>query len=164
MKSKMTRNLAGILLVVGMLSVFSVIILAEEFNFAGTWRGEYNPAAGAPAPPAGAAPAPSGGRGGGFGGGAGGGGPQQVTLRVKVNKEGKASGNFSMKPSGGNMTTDDVREGHVEGNKLTFKTGASGQQIYDNVAVMIGADLAVTRTPAGGRGGRPMEFTLKHDM
>ena len=161
MKSKMTRNLAGILLVIGMLSVFSVIILAEEFNFAGTWRGEYNPAAGMPAPPAGAPVGAMGGRGGQ--GGQGGGGPQQVTLRVKVNKEGKASGNFSMKPSGGNMTTDDVREGRVEGNKLTFKTGASGQSIYDNEAVMIGADLQVTRTPAGGRGGRSMIFMLKHD-
>jgi len=162
MKSKMTRNMAGILFVLGILSVFSVIILAEEYNFAGTWRGEYNPAAGAPAPPAGAPPAPSGGRGGFGGGGFGGGGPQQITLRVKVNKEGKASGNFSIK-SGGNTTTDDVRDGHVEGNKLTFKTGASGQTIYENEAVMIGADLSVTRTASGGRGGRPMVFTLKHD-
>jgi len=156
MKTKMTRSLTGILFVLGVLSVFSAIILAEEYKFAGTWRGEYNPTAGMPAPPAGAAPAPTGGRGGGFGGG----GPQQITLRVKVNKEGKASGNFSIK-TGGNTTTDDVREGRVEGNKLTFKTGLSPSPIYDNDAVMIGEDLTVTRTAAGGRGGRPMVFTLK---
>jgi hypothetical protein len=153
MKTKMTRSLAGILFVLGMLSIYSAIILAEEYNFAGTWRGTYS-AAGAGAPPT--AGAPPAGRGGP--GGAAATGPQKVTLRVKVNKT-KATGNFTV----GSAATDDIREGKIEGNKLTFKTGNAPAQIYDNDAVMIGEELTVTRTPSGGRGGRPQVMTLKRD-
>ena len=63
-------------------------------------------------------------RGGGGGGLAVGGfpssGPQKITLRVKVNKEkDKATGNFTM----GSSSPEDIREGKIAGNKLTFKTG-----------------------------------------
>src|SRR5678816_1070417 len=140
MKTKMTRNLAGILVAVGVICTLSVVLLAQEYNFAGTWRAEIKP----PAAPAGGAPggAPGGGRGGpgggGFGGAGGGGGVQKITLRVKVNKE-KASGNFTV----GSSATEDIREGHIEGNKLIFKTGTPPAQIYDNEAVLIGEELSL---------------------
>jgi hypothetical protein len=126
-------------------------LLAEEYKFAGTWKGEYNPLAGVTPPAAGAAPAPA--PRGGFGGPTG---PQKITLRVKVKKD-KATGNFTI----GTGTTDDIHEGKIEGNKLHFKTGLPPGTIYDNDAVMIGQELTVTRTAAGGRGGRPQVFTLK---
>ena len=99
--------------------------------------------------------------GGGFGGGGGfpSSGPQKITLRVKVNKEGdKASGNFTM----GSATPEDIREGKIAGNKMTFKTGLAPSTIYDYDAVLIGEDLNITRTAEGGRGGRPQSFTLKN--
>jgi hypothetical protein len=78
-------------------------------------------------------------------------------MRVKVNKEGdKATGNFTM----GSSNPEDIREGKIAGNKLTFKTGTPPAAIYDYDAVLIGGDLNVTRTAAGGRGGRPQTFTL----
>jgi len=188
MKTKMTRQLAGILFAAAMICILSAVLFAEEYKFAGTWRGESKPAAapaargqagsgggapadsgggapggggGAPAGGGGGAPGGGGGRGGGggggFGGAGGGGGVQKITLRVKV-KNDKASGNFSV----GN-TTDDVKEGHIEGNKLTFKTGTSPAPIYDNVAVLNGEELKITRTASGGRGGRPAEYVLKRD-
>src|SRR6185295_12538178 len=147
----------------------SALAIAADYNFAGTWKGEYNPAAtpaaGAGGTPA-ATPAPTGqsGRPGGGGGGFGGGGfgassgPQKITLRVKVNKEkDKATGNFTM----GSATTEDIREGRIAGNKLTFKTGKPPVTIYDYDAVLIGEELSVTRTAADGRGGKPQSFTLK---
>jgi hypothetical protein len=79
-------------------------------------------------------------------------------LRVKVNKEGdKASGNFTM----GSSSPEDIREGKIAGNKMTFKTGQPPAAIYDYDAVLIGEDLNITRTAEGGRGGRPQTFTLK---
>ena len=98
--------------------------------------------------------------GGGFGGGGGfpSSGPQKITMRVKVNKEGdKATGNFTM----GSAQPEDIREGKISGNKMTFKTGTPPAAIYDYDAVLIGEDLNVTRTAEGGRGGRPQTFTLK---
>ena len=85
-------------------------------------------------------------------------GPQKITMRVKVNKEGdKATGNFTM----GSSMTEDIREGKISGNKMTFKTGVPPAAIYSYDAVLIGEDLTVTRTMEGGRGGRPESFTLK---
>ena len=98
--------------------------------------------------------------GGGFGGGGSvpSSGPQKITMRVKVSKEGdKATGNFTM----GSASPEDIREGKIAGNKLTFKTGTPPAAIYDYDAVLIGEDLNVTRTAEGGRGGRPQSFTLK---
>jgi hypothetical protein len=166
MKSTRVRHLAIILLTVATVSLVSVLLYAAEYNFAGTWKGEYKPAP--PAPPAaktqfaqgrgGGGGAPGG---GGFGGGApagfGGGGPQKITLRVKVNKD-HASGNFTM----GSSNPEDLREAKIEGNKLTFKTGTPPAAIYVNEAVINGAGdtLSVTRTAEGKGGGKPITFDL----
>jgi hypothetical protein len=179
MNTRLRRNLAGIVFIVGAIGMVSAIAAAADYNFAGTWKGTYSAAAPTPGTPdAGAAPAAAppaasdgasagggrsrggGGAGGGFGGASGSPstGPQKITLRVKVNKEkDKATGNFTMGSSG----TEDIREGKIAGNKLTFKTGLAPAAIYDYDAVLIGDDLAVTRTAEGGRGGRPQMFTLK---
>jgi hypothetical protein len=187
MNTRLKQNLAGILFVVGSIGVVSAIAVAADYEFAGTWKGTYTAAAPTPGTPAtgatpataaptgGATPAPSDGaaggggrsRGGGGGGGAGGfggaasfpsSGPQKITLRVKVNKEkDKATGNFTM----GSSAPEDIREGKIAGNKLTFKTGLAPAAIYDYDAVLIGEDLNVTRTAEGGRGGKPQTFTLK---
>lgn len=185
MNTRLKQNLAGILFIVGGIGVASAITLAADYNFAGTWKGTYSAAAPTPGTPAAGAapaatapaasptPAPSdgaaagGGRtrnsggGGGAVGGAGGfpsSGPQKITLRVKVNKEkDKATGNFTI----GESSPEDIREGKITGNKLTFKTGLAPAAIYDYDAVLIGEDLTVTRSAEGGRGGRPQTFTLK---
>jgi hypothetical protein len=141
------RKWAGILPVVGILCLVSAIALAADANFAGTWKGEYSASA-----PAATTPAPGGGN---RGGGGGFGGPQKITLRVKVNKE-KASGNFTI----GSSSPEDIREGKIVDNKLTFKTGLAPAPIYDYEAAINGDDLSVTRTPEGGKGGRPQMFTL----
>jgi hypothetical protein len=171
MNSIRTRNLALILLTAGMLTFLSVLVLGEDVNFVGIWKGEYKAGAAAPGATPETAPAPApapptgggggggrGGGGGGFGGGGGsfgGGGPQKITLRVKVNKD-KASGNFTM----GSDPAEDIRESKIEGNKLTFKTGLPPKTIYNYEAVLIGETLSVTRTAEGGRGGRPTLFNL----
>jgi hypothetical protein len=187
MNTRLKKDLAGILVVVGSIGVVSAFAVAADYEFAGTWKGTYTAAAPTPGTPAtgatpataaptgGATPAPSDGaaggggrsRGGGGGGGAGGfggaasfpsSGPQKITLRVKVNKEkDKATGNFTM----GSSAPEDIREGKIAGNKLTFKTGLAPAAIYDYDAVLIGEDLNVTRTAEGGRGGKPQTFTLK---
>jgi len=189
MNTRVKQSLAGTLVVAGTLALASAIAIASDYNFAGTWKGTYTAAAptpgtpaggptsagGATAAPAAAAPAasdgaPGGGGGrtkggggassGGFGGASGipSSGPQKITMRVKVNKEGdKATGNFTM----GSASPEDIREGKIAGNKLTFKTGLAPATIYDYDAVLIGQDLTVTRTAEGGRGGRPQTFTLK---
>jgi hypothetical protein len=190
MNTRLKQNLAGILVIVGTLALASAIAIAADYNFAGTWKGTYTAAAPTPGTPAGGAPSagtataapaagtaptssdgPSGGAGrtkggggasgGGFGGAGGGfpsSGPQKITMRVKVNKEkDKATGNFTM----GSSMPEDIREGKIAGNKLTFKTGTPPGAIYDYDAVLIGEDLTVTRTAEGGRGGRPQTFTLK---
>ena len=157
MRKKSHRNLGGILAVLGIVCLASTLLLAEDYNFAGTWRGETGTT---PAPSGGGAgTATKGGGGGGGRGGFGGGGagPQKITLRVaSVNKEkGTAKGNFTM-----GSTTEDIREAKIMGNKLVFKTGTPPGQIYDYEAVFIGTDLSVTRTASGGRGGSPTTFNL----
>ena len=156
------RKMAGIILAVGGLSMVSAMLFAEEFNFVGTWKGEYSVAATPPSTAATPEPeaAPTPGRrtsGGGFGGGSfANTGPQKITLRVKMSKE-KPTGNFTMGTSG----AEDIREGRIVGNKLIFKTGLAPATIYDYDAALIGDDLAITRTAEGGKGGRPQVFTLK---
>jgi len=164
MRSNRTRHLAIILMTVAAVSLVSVLVYAAEYNFAGTWKGEYKPAAPAApaAPPAatqfvqgrgGGGGAPGG---GGFGGGfGGGGGVQKITLRIKVNKD-HASGNFTM----GSSNPEDLRESKIEGNKLTFKTGLAPAPIYINEAVLNGETLSVTRTAENQKGARPIHFDL----
>ncbi len=168
MKSTRVRNLAMILLTVATVCTVSVLLYAADYNFSGTWKGEYKPAAPA-APPAKSQFVQGGGRGGaggggGFGGGApgggfgGGGGTQKITLRVKVNKD-HATGNFTM----GSGNPEDLREAKIEGNKLTFKTGLAPAAIYMNEAVLneAGDMLSVSRTMEGkGGGGRAIMFEL----
>ena len=154
MNTKMTWNPTRIILAMGLIGILSAVLLAQEYNFAGTWKGESKPPA---APAAGTPGAARGGPGGGFGGAGGGGGVQKITLRVKVKKD-KASGNFTV-----GSTTDDIKDGHIEGNKLTFKTGLSGQPLVENVAVLQGEELTITRTTPGARGGRPTVYVLKRD-
>ena len=189
MNTRLKQNLARVLIIMGTVGVASAIAIAADYEFAGTWKGSYTAPAPTPgakpdagtASAAGNAPAPAeapsaggGGAGGGGGrtkggggapggggfGGAGGGfpstGPQKITMRVKVNKEkDKASGNFTW-----GATTDDIHDGKIAGNKLTFKTGNPPATIYDYDAVLNGEELNVTRTPEGGR-GRPQTATLK---
>ena len=179
MRKMSHRNLAGIMTVLGVACLVSTLLLAEDYNFAGTWKGELG-ATPSPAPGAAAGGASSGGAtsgaatggtatkggggrgggGGGFGGGFGGNsGPQKITLRVaSVNKEkGTAKGNFTM----GSAGAEDIREAKVVGNKLTFKTGLAPATIYEYEAVIIGEELSVTRTSTGGRGGGfPLTFKL----
>jgi hypothetical protein len=190
MNTRLKLRLAVFLFVVLSFGVVSAVAIAADYNFAGTWKGTYTAAAPTPGAPAGAAPpaaaAPAGGAtpsagdgasggggrsrggggggGGGFGGGVGGAGgfpssgPQKITLRIKVNKEkDKATGNFTM----GSSAPEDIRDGKIAGNKLTFKTGLAPAAIYDYDAVLIGEELSVTRTAEGGRGGKPQAFTLK---
>jgi hypothetical protein len=185
MNTRLKQRLAVFLFAVGSIGLISAIAIAADYEFAGTWKGTYTAAAptpGTPAAtpaPAAAPPAASDGASGGGGrtrssgggassassaggtGGAGGfpsSGPQKITLRVKVNKEkDKATGNFTM----GSSAPEDIREGKIAGNKLTFKTGLAPAAIYDYDAVLIGEELSVTRTAEGGRGGKPQAFTLK---
>ncbi|HLQ76270.1 MAG TPA: hypothetical protein VK210_02890 [Terriglobia bacterium] len=178
MTTNMKRSLTGILLTAGLMCLVSTLVFSAEFNFVGTWKGELAPvaptASGGTTPSGatatgGGTPTDSGttgggGRtkgGGGFGGGGFGGGatasnkPQKITLRVKVNKD-KPTGNFTF----GTSAAEDIKEGRIDGNKLTFKTGLAPATIYDYEAVLIGEDLSVTRTAEGGRGGKPTLFTL----
>ena len=171
MNTKLNRSLGGVLLTAALLCLVSALVFSADFNFIGTWKGELAPAApavpaaggGATTPDSGATTGGGGGRtkgGGGFGGGGFGGAstsnkPQKITLRVKVNKD-KATGNFTI----GTSAAEDIHEGQIVGNKLTFKTGLVPATIYDYEAVLIGEDLSVTRTAEGGRGGKPSLFTL----
>jgi hypothetical protein len=155
MNRKTVRSLAGILSLSGILCLVSSLVIAAAFDFAGTWKGEYSATATPGGVPGATGNAPAAGGRGGRGGGGGGGGPQKITLRVKINKE-KASGNFTM----GTAAAEDIREGKIDGNKLSFKTGLAPATIYDYEAVLIGEALSVTRTSEGGRGGRPQVFTL----
>jgi len=169
--------------------LFTLAVLAEDLPFAGKWKGEMKIAAppaggaqptGAPtaAPGAsgggGGAPAAaptaggggggrggSGGRGGagtgaggGFGGGFGG-GAQKVSLNLKQSKDNKISGNILF----GEGNADDVKEGKVDGNTITFKAGRAPQPIYQYKGELKENQLVLTRTTPDGK-GRPTEFVL----
>jgi hypothetical protein len=179
------KHLAAIAL--GLVFLLTVVIYADDPPFSGKWKGESKPAAargagapgaGAPAagapggstPPAGAtaAPAPGGGGGGGRGGfgggggggrggfgGGGGGGPQKVTLNLKQSKENKISGNITL----GETDTNDVKEGKVDGNVLTFKAGRAPAPILDYKAELKDGQMTLTSTSSDGR-GRATEYVL----
>jgi hypothetical protein len=169
----------------------SIALYAADL-FSGKWKGEVTgfgcggfrggaggggfPAGGGGGFPGGgrrfaAEPVQRGGRGGGgFGGDAGGGfpqggargGPQKVTLNIKAKedkKEGdiKATGNITI-----GETTEDVREGKIDGNKLSFSTGKAPSPVCEykgelNPETM---ELKMSRNAAGASGAG-VQFTLK---
>jgi hypothetical protein len=158
-----------------LLALSAVVIMAGLSSFSqgaskgfnGKWKGEI--------------PAPTfGGRGGGQlpgqrfaqrggGGGRGGaggfplgnrgglGGPQKVTLNLTTKNNGtKALGNITI-----GETTDDVNEGVIDGNKITFEAGPKPRYQYSGT--LDGDQMIMTRTPPaeGSRGTQPVQFTLK---
>ena len=152
-------------------------------GFAGKWKGEIaSPVAGrggaegSGAPAGGGQPqapaAPEGGfgrggggfgRGGGFGGGGFGGGfggPQKVTLNLKIKEdkktgEVKASGNITV-----GETTDDVKDAKIQGNMITFTAGHAPAPIYQYTGELSSDEIKITRA-SSGRGGQPVQFSLK---
>lgn len=164
-----------------------LVVHAADGAFAGKWRGELkvSPPArgattgtpgtdGATAPEAAPPSTPSaGGRGGGgFGGGRGGfggggfggggfpgggfaAGPQKVALNLKESKDGKISGNITF----GEGNADDVKEGRVTGNTITFKAGRAPQPVYEYFGELKENQLVLTRTAVGGRGA-PQQIVL----
>ena len=83
-----------------------------------------------------------------------------MTLNLKLKEDKKtgqvkASGNITV-----GQTTDDVRDGKVTGNKLTFVAGTAPAPIYEYAAELNGDEIKVSRT-AAGRGGQPLVFSLK---
>jgi hypothetical protein len=149
----------GVLISAGLICLLAMAAYAADINYAGNWKGETKaippPAAGAPG--AGATPSRGGGRGGGFGGG-GGGGTTKVSLNLKQSKENKLSGNITF----GEGNADDVKEGKVEGDRITFSAGRAPQPIYAFMGEMKGDELILTRiAPAGDRGPRTTEYILK---
>jgi hypothetical protein len=104
-----------------------------------------------------------GGPGGGGFGGPGGGGfgreAQKITLNIKTKEdkksgEVKATGNITI-----GETTDDIKDGKIEGNKITFTAGRAPAPIYSYSGELSGDEIKLTRS-AGGRGGG-QQFTLK---
>jgi uncharacterized membrane protein len=158
----LNRTRVGFLLVAGLICLTSLAVYAADMNFSGKWKGESVPAAAPAAGAAAAAPPPGGGgRGGGArgGGGRGGGfgGPQKVTLNLNHNvKDSKISGNIVV-----GETVFDVKEGKVEGNKITFKAVMTSQPTVEYTAVMLKeGELTLTSKPTGER-GRATEYILK---
>jgi hypothetical protein len=158
----------GIVLVAVVICLTAPAVVAADMEFSGKWKGESKPAAApaatetetaAPAPPTGGGGGRGGGGRGGFGGGRGGGfgGPQKVTLNLKHNaKDNKISGNIVV-----GETVFDVKEGKVEGNKITFKAVTIGQPVVEYTAVMLKeGELNLTSKPTDGR-GRATEYLLK---
>ena len=108
-----------------------------------------------------------GGRGGGIGGGggfpAGGGGgfgPQKITLNIKLKEdkkanETKASGNITI-----GETTEDIKDGKVQGNTITFTAGRSPAPIYEYIGELNGDEIKMTRKDPA-RNGPGTQFTLK---
>ena len=166
------RTRVGILVVAVLVCLTPLAVYAADMEFSGKWKGESKPAA---APAAGEATATAaappttggGGRGGGRGGGGGGGGfggrgggfggPQKVTLNLKHNvKDNKVSGNIVI-----GETVFDVKEGKIEGNKITFKAVTIGQPTVEYTGVMLKeGELTLTSKPTDGR-GRATEYVLK---
>jgi hypothetical protein len=98
-----------------------------------------------------------GGLGGFGGGGGGGGGPLKVTLNLKTkDKDTKATGNITV-----GETTDDVKDGKIEGNRITFRAGRSPAPIYEYKGELNGDQLIMTRTPPAGARGATVNFILK---
>lgn len=78
-----------------------------------------------------------------------------VNIKTKDNDT-KAVGNMTI-----GETTEDIKDGKIEGNQITFKSGSPTPFEYSGT---LDADqIIMTRTPAaaGPRGGQPLQFTLK---
>ena len=172
-----TRDrLPSAFLAMGFVMLLTLVAYAADPPFSGKWKGQAKavtvaaPAAGAPgaapaagtptvgAPPvpaAGGPPAPAAGGGGrgGFGGGSS--GPQKVSLNLKQSKENKVSGNITF----GEAEPNDVKEGKVDGNILTFKAGRAPQPIYEYKGELKDNELILTQDSPGGR-GRTQQFVL----
>jgi hypothetical protein len=72
-------------------------------------------------------------------------------------KENKVSGNIVV----GTGEALDVKDGRVEGNKITFKAVRGGQPTVEYTAVMLKeGELTLTSKPTDGR-TRPAEYILK---
>ena len=176
MTRKTRDRLPSALLAVGLVMLLTLVAYAADPPFSGKWKGQAKavtvaaPAAGAPgaapaagtptvgAPPvpaAGGPPAPASGGGGrgGFGGGSS--GPQKVSLNLKQSKENKVSGNITF----GEAEPNDVKEGKVDGNILTFKAGRPPQPIYEYKGELKDNELILTQDSPGGR-GRTQQFVL----
>jgi hypothetical protein len=153
------------LLAMGLVCILTLITMAADGDFGGKWKGETKPQAptgadvtarGGPGGGGGAAPRGGGGRGGaGRGGGFGGGAAQKVTLNLKRSKDNKVSGNITF----GEGQTEDVKDGRVTGNSITFKSGRA-PQIYEYIGELKGDELILTRVSSDGR-TRPQEMVLK---
>ena len=136
---------------VALLFAMWVSLGAAKTGFAGKWKGEigFGPARGAVTQFTQR----------GFGGGRGG-AAQKVTLNLKTkDNDTKASGNVTI-----GETTDDVKDGKIDGNKITFRAGTSPAPIYEYAGELNGDEIRMTRSaPAGARGGGSVQFTLKRD-
>jgi hypothetical protein len=157
----------GVLLALGLICGLILVVTAADREFAGKWKGEMK--APAPVEPGGAsqAGAPTAGSGGGggrfgggggrFGGGFGAGGfntgPQKVTLNLKQSKD-KVSGNITI-----GTQTEDVKDGRLSGNTITFKSGRA-PQVYEYIGELNGEELRLTRHSSDGR-TRPQEIILR---
>jgi len=85
-------------------------------------------------------------------------GPQKVALNIKTKDDDtKAVGNITI-----GETTDDIKEGTIQGDMITFKAGTSSA-IYQYSGTRDGDQIMMTRTsPASGeRGGQSIQFVLK---
>jgi hypothetical protein len=98
---------------------------------------------------------PGGGSSGGFGTG-GGGVSQKVSLNLKQSKDDKVSGNITI----GESNPDDVKEGRVVGNTISFKAGRPPQPIYEYYGELKEDELVLTRNLPGARGSAPQQVVL----
>jgi hypothetical protein len=161
--------------VIAVLAVFSPFGRGASKGFNGKWKGEIQFSA------------PGGGRGGapqtrgqqppvqqfvqrGGGGSRGGGfpsdgiprgnfgGPQKVTVNISTkDNDTKAVGNITT-----GETTDDIKDGKIDGDTISFKAGTSSA-LYEYKGTRDGDQIMMTRTsPASGeRGGQTIQFVLK---
>jgi len=76
-------------------------------------------------------------------------------LNLKQSKDNKLSGNITI----GEQNPEDVKEGKVVGNTISFKAGRAPQPIYEYYGELKDGELALTRNASGGRGG-PQQIVL----
>ena len=85
-------------------------------------------------------------------------GPQKVSVNIKTKDDDtKAVGNITI-----GETTDDIKDGTIEGDRIAFKAGTSSA-VYQYSGTRDGDQIMMTRTsPASGeRGGQSIQFVLK---
>lgn len=85
-------------------------------------------------------------------------GPQKVTINIKTKDDDtKAVGNITI-----GDTTDDIKDGKIDGDTITFQAGPSSA-IFEYKGTRDGDQIMMTRTPpaSGGRGAQPIQFVLK---